>query len=269
MAKSPNWTKEEIEILEKNYPILGCNMCELLPGRTSKSINVKASRMGLKIEFDRKWTDLENSILVKLYPDHGTNSITLSAIPNRSADSIRIHASRLGFICNKLDGKKKPLNIYLEELSILGITLLGEYTGSTDKILHKCNACMYEWHPTPNNLVQGSGCPNCNIKFGFKHTIGYLYLLNINGLFLKVGITSRPILCRITELCKELNLSIKDVELVRIKEYSGNIILNIESSILTNPILKRYAHPKKFPGCTELFNISELNKLEKIFDEDI
>jgi len=271
MAKSPNWNKNELQILENNYPHLGSgpSMCSMLPGRTSKSINVKASRLGLKILFDRQWTEDENSILANLYPQFGSDKPTIEALINRSAESIRIHAARLGIKCNKLDGKIKPIEVYLEELNIIGVTLLGNYTGSKDKILHRCNKCLHEWYPTPNNLVQGSGCPNCSHKFKYKYSLGYLYLININNEFLKVGITSRPISYRLMEISRELEIPYTSIILISIKECQGDKILSIENSILNNPRLNRYTHNIKFSGYTELFNISELDKLQSIFNEII
>lgn len=265
------WTTSEVEILKENYPLLGSGrkILELLPGRTSKSINVKASRLGLKVLKVDTWTTTELNILKELYPKYGTDEKLLLLLPNRSKDSIRCQAVRSNIICNKLDGKRKPIEVYLEELSIIGITLLGTYTTSRDKTLHRCNTCNHEWYPTPNNLIQGSGCPNCATKLGFPHTIGHIYLLNICDKFLKVGITSRNINNRIEELAKELDVPVKNIFLIDIKKIIGPNLLKLEKDILTNPTLVRYTHTKKFGGYTELFNISELQKLQSIFNEII
>ncbi len=44
------------------------------------------------------------------------------------------------------------------------IKVIGEYIGTNHKILHKCLTCYHEWKPTPDNVLNGSGCPPCSIK---------------------------------------------------------------------------------------------------------
>lgn len=60
MAKSPNWTTKEVSILSEIYPIEGCsdNLLNMLPGRNSKGISIKASRLGIKVidPWNRKLT---------------------------------------------------------------------------------------------------------------------------------------------------------------------------------------------------------------------
>ena len=41
------------------------------------------------------------------------------------------------------------------------IDILGEYKGSKKSIKAKCILCNHQWLPTANNLLNGSGCPNC------------------------------------------------------------------------------------------------------------
>ena len=51
MAKSPNWSIEEINLLKINYPILGkCQeLQDLFPSRPLQGICLKANRIGLKV----------------------------------------------------------------------------------------------------------------------------------------------------------------------------------------------------------------------------
>ena len=44
------------------------------------------------------------------------------------------------------------------------IDILGEYTGSWNKIACKCKKCGHLWSPVANSLVQGHGCPICAAK---------------------------------------------------------------------------------------------------------
>lgn len=41
------------------------------------------------------------------------------------------------------------------------ITIVGEYHGSKEGIMVKCNNCQFEWMPSPHNLKSGSRCPKC------------------------------------------------------------------------------------------------------------
>lgn len=274
MAKSPNWTEEEVEILTSKYPELGSGpeILKFLPGRTSKSVNVKASRMGLKIAFCRKWQEEELEILKNSYPMYGSSINIQKLLPNRTVEAIKIQAARLGIGCNTYHGKTKPLEVYLEELNIAGFTLLGEYNNSHSKTLHKCNKCHYEWLVLPGNIIQGSGCPNCASKFNFSYETGSIYLLKINtsdNVFLKLGITSRNILYRVAEIAKELDISVDSINVVAIKEGKGAYIFELEKSILTNNALARYTNTKKFSGSTELFNESEIQKITDIINDKI
>lgn len=272
MAKSPNWTKDEIDILVNNYPELGSGpeIIKLLPGRTSKGVNVKASRMGLKISFCRKWQEEEIDILKDNYPTYGSSIRMQELLPNRTIEAIKIQAARLGINSETLYGKMKPLEVYLEELSIAGFTLLGTYTTSKNKALHRCNKCYHEWMALPGNIVCGSGCPNCARKLPFSYEIGNIYLLRITtstNTFLKIGITSRNTVRRIEEISRELVIPISNIEILITKEGPGTGIFALERDVLTNKELVRYTHTDKFSGCTELFSTSETQKIIDIIND--
>lgn len=42
------------------------------------------------------------------------------------------------------------------------VDVLGEYINTRTKITCKCKICGYEWPITPNSLLRGSGCPECD-----------------------------------------------------------------------------------------------------------
>lgn len=48
------------------------------------------------------------------------------------------------------------------------IEIIEEYSNSSTKTKHKCNVCGYgesgEWKPTPNDILNGHGCPECARK---------------------------------------------------------------------------------------------------------
>ena len=43
------------------------------------------------------------------------------------------------------------------------IILLGRYTKSSTKTLHRCLVCGFEWNVLPSNLKKGSGCLQCKV----------------------------------------------------------------------------------------------------------
>ena len=43
------------------------------------------------------------------------------------------------------------------------VEVLGQYVGNKTKILAKCKVCGHEWNVIPNNLLSGSGCPECAV----------------------------------------------------------------------------------------------------------
>lgn len=49
------------------------------------------------------------------------------------------------------------------------IEILGKYINSTTKILCKCKIDNHEWDATPNNLLQGKGCPVCGGTMKISH----------------------------------------------------------------------------------------------------
>ncbi|MCS5737341.1 zinc-ribbon domain-containing protein, partial [Herbiconiux daphne] len=50
---------------------------------------------------------------------------------------------------------------YVERLRDRSIKVLGVYSISTEKILHQCLKCFYEWKVKPKDISKGSGCPEC------------------------------------------------------------------------------------------------------------
>jgi hypothetical protein len=68
----------------------------------------------------------------------------------------------------------KVYSKYQDEYSVLG-----EYVRALDKILIRHNICGYEWDVTPNNLLRGYGCPECNKSKGEKNIRNFLSVRNI------------------------------------------------------------------------------------------
>lgn len=83
-------------------------------------------------------------------------------------------------VCSK--NKKKTHQEYIKELAKVNkdIEVLGEYINSQTSILHKCKKCNLIWETSPNNLLQGHGCPVCSGSKGEKAISKYLCEHNIN-----------------------------------------------------------------------------------------
>ena len=65
----------------------------------------------------------------------------------------------------KMTKRKTDEEFRSELLSInSAIIPLEPYINGRTKILCRCDSCGYEWSPTPNNLLQGSGCPKCRLE---------------------------------------------------------------------------------------------------------
>ena len=66
----------------------------------------------------------------------------------------------------KKSNRRKTHEQYVEEVKNKNpnVTVLEKYIDAKTKILHKCNICGKEWEVTPNSILNGKGCPNCNIK---------------------------------------------------------------------------------------------------------
>jgi len=104
IGSSPRWSKEEIKLLEREYPSKGPNIPNLLKSRTKRAIYRKASEKGLKF-IGNKWSDKEIKELKEKYPSKGPNIPNLRARHSRHA--IIVKAFELGVKCVN-DGKIKP-----------------------------------------------------------------------------------------------------------------------------------------------------------------
>lgn len=96
---SPIWSNEEIEILEKYYPIEGLKVENRLKGRTKNSILKKVSMRKIKVQ-DNSWNEEEIRLLKKYYPQYGNK--TVDFIPNRPLSSIKDKAGELGIYVEKM-----------------------------------------------------------------------------------------------------------------------------------------------------------------------
>ena len=81
---------------------------------------------------------------------------------------------------NKNKGKHKlSNNEFLKRLYEIGndVIILEKYNGIYSKIECKCNICNYIWKTTPQNLLRGCACPNCNKSKG-ENKIKEIFILH-------------------------------------------------------------------------------------------
>lgn len=67
--------------------------------------------------------------------------------------------------CPKCSGNaKKTTEDFINEMKNINsdIEILGDYINNKTKIQCRCNVDNYEWEASPNNLLQGEGCPQCS-----------------------------------------------------------------------------------------------------------
>lgn len=78
---------------------------------------------------------------------------------------------------------RKDNDTFLAQLSKINpmIEPLEPYTNARNKILCRCNYCKNEWPATPDKLLQGNGCPNCDKrnKTSFPEQAIYFYLRQV------------------------------------------------------------------------------------------
>lgn len=285
MAKSPNWTEKELEILKENYPKLGkCKQLEdLFVDRSLTAICLKASREGLKVinNIREKRTNAEyenllnntNFISLEIYKGSTIPILHLCKICESEWITRPQHALRPGANCPKcsLDNR---LNDVVEVDKVLkegNFHQLTEYTGSLDAILLKHNTCGYIWTTKYSYIQQGSGCPLCNKGFGSysyskntdieKATIYLLKITSNSETFLKVGVTLRNLSKRVSELKSRIGPN-TCIEILYERQGLGKNILNLENNILKT--FTKYKSMTKFDGCTELLDFNKNKVLDII-----
>ena len=119
------------------------------------------------------------------------------------------------------------------------------YTHSQNKvsiICHKHGTLLQ----TPNQHLNGRGCPGC-AEYGFDRTkVGFLYVLRSDcGRYMKIGITNKPNQ-RQAQLSRATPFSFKRIELI---EGLGEQIANLEKELLAE--YQQVEFTEVFDGSTE------------------
>lgn len=91
-----------------------------------------------------------------------------------------------GFGCPKCSQRfRRKHNDYINDVALINpdIEVVGEYVNARTPIMHKCKIDGCAWEAMPDNILHGSGCPQCQESSGERqirqwlgnHSINYIY----------------------------------------------------------------------------------------------
>lgn len=94
---------------------------------------------------------------------------------------------------------KKTHEEYEQQVALVhpNIEVVGKYINAKTSIEHKCKIDGYKWYATPNNVLQGHGCPMCtgNVQKTHKQYVEELKVKNPNVIVLEQYVNAKtPIL---------------------------------------------------------------------------
>lgn len=154
----------------------------------------------------------------------------------------------------------KSTEQYIKDLLDKGIghTVGEPYRGAKIAILHYCKE-GHAWHPTPDKVLSGNGCPSC-AEYGFNPSKpAILYYIKVvsyhKEVYYKIGITNRTIEDRFS------NDKDKSIQVLMKKEFD----IGADARLEEQSILNKYKDKRvtvfnflKSGGNTELFEIDIL-----------
>lgn len=172
------------------------------------------------VDFDRDLSDINNLIFHKkkenslavLYPDiakewHPTKNGNLTSYDVTSKSDKRVWwlCTNCGYEwivsvaartsnnhgcpkCGRIKSninRRKTNEEFLKELIEINdnIVVIDKYITSQDPILVCCKTCGFKWSPTPDNLLQGEGCPMCGREKVRKIHCKIVYCPELNSTF--------------------------------------------------------------------------------------
>jgi rubrerythrin len=286
MAKSPNWTNEELKLLREVYPKLGKSqeLKDLFPLRPLEGICLKANRIGLRSEkanvrrTNEKYTKLlESTNFISLEEYNGSTCPILHRckVCGHEWKTRPQHALREGAncpLCN-VSSMQNTLSYVDSILDSAKMLRHSEYLGSLKPLVLEHLDCGFIWETKFSHIQQGSGCPICNKGYGNIYSAinmpkeAYLYVLEITlqeCTVLKVGVTCRKPLNRFREIRYELLKIHSTSRPLAYYTSSGEHILLLEKEILNK--FPRFTSTIHFAGHTELLQLSCLEELTKFLE---
>ena len=190
------WEESEVELL-KVFLEMKYNHSEIAGEleRSTNSIKNKVSKLGLGDSTHGRKTTIEyqnqlpEDILV-IEPYKNTDTLIKHKHSCGNIWKAAPHNILKGSSCPKCFGTTRLTTEEYKAKLPSTITLLETYINSKTKILHKHN-CGKEWYAIPNNILNGTGCPDC-AKDGFstnKPAVTYLIYFKELDIY-KIGISN-------------------------------------------------------------------------------
>lgn len=146
----------------------GCVSCAGLKKKTTEEFIEQLAKVSPSIEVQGEYLNTNTKIRVR-NKDCGHS---WHATPN---------SLLRGSNCPKCAGNTKKTHAqFVEELKSVNpnLSVNGEYINATTKIAIRCNLCGKELFMTPNSLLNGHGCKDCNHSKGIARNKGKTHLKN-------------------------------------------------------------------------------------------
>jgi len=199
-----DWSKKDIELLNKHYPIEGCNKTAKILNRSYWSVNKKASRLQLKTDFKIKFAEkeeiieaIDNSASISealRYLDKVVSGVSMGLFRKYCGEyNIEIVFTKTIIHNNK----QKSIEEWLVNGSTISSCKLKEKlynSGLKNRICEKCGGDEW-WHGEKISLIldhiNGINndnrlknlrivCPNCNATLP-THCRGYKKHITLRG----------------------------------------------------------------------------------------
>lgn len=149
----------------------GCNKCNRLIHKTTESFVDELCELGLNLTLLEPYVNALTPILFRC--DGCGNEW-------RVRPSDILHGARCPHCKHnhRFAEKKDKLIDYMKRFDPT-VEIVGEYTGRHNPLKCRCCICDNEWSASPNNLMQGCGCPACKSSAGERRIRAYLISHNI------------------------------------------------------------------------------------------
>lgn len=129
----------------------------------------------------------KNVKIIGKYKNALTPIECLCLIHNEFFNTSPSHLLKNEIGCQKCRSEKisnsliKSSEKFIEEVSIKNSTVkvIGNYSGNHKKIEFECKNCGYHWNAEPASVLNGNGCPKCNMSHGEKYIRHFLDNHNI------------------------------------------------------------------------------------------
>ena len=127
------------------------------------------------------------------------------------SDLLQEHGCKNCSIKSRSEKRRYTHERFVDKLSQINstITIIGQYVSSQTKIECRCNICNHIWSAKPNNLMNGSGCPNCynnhkgdSLRWNTEQFIQQLADKNTNVLLISEYVDYNT---KVTVQCKTCN----------------------------------------------------------------